>query len=214
MCGFPLDSLNLVRFPYREPNLGYSWEIQHIAELIRKGKVIVDCFGGSKHFEHSLFEVKSTQILHRRRALLRYCDTRFGLYFIMLHRLLLLKSVLVSCVTCPEWIERHPEGVRDEVKEIIMDAAFWKEVNVLIIVTWPLIQLIRVGDSDKPTLHTVYKAAFQVKIRIDDIRNRFDVEYIGQAIEAYEKYEDDLMPEAAQVAISCCVSLFIFTHSF
>ena len=35
-------------------------EIEHIAELIRKGKVIVDCFGGSKHFEHSLFEVKST----------------------------------------------------------------------------------------------------------------------------------------------------------
>ena len=27
-------------------------EIEHITELIRKEKVIVDCFGGSKHFEH------------------------------------------------------------------------------------------------------------------------------------------------------------------
>jgi hypothetical protein len=117
----------------------------------------------------------------------------------MLHRLLQLKVVLKSRVTCPEWLERHEEGEPDEVKEIIMDAEFWKDVNILIVVTWPLIQLIRFGDSDKPTLHTLYKAVFQVKARFDDIRSRFDVDYICQVIEAFEEYEDNLMSEAAKV---------------
>jgi len=46
-----------------------------IEELIRKGKVIVDVFCSSKHFEHSLFDDKCMAILHKRRSLIRYCDT-------------------------------------------------------------------------------------------------------------------------------------------
>ena len=82
-------------------------EIAEVAELIRKGKLILDCFGGSKHFEHSLFESKCMEILHTRRALIRYVETRFGLYFVMLHRQLQLKDVLIACVTCSAWIALH-----------------------------------------------------------------------------------------------------------
>jgi len=43
-------------------------DIAEIEELIRKGKVIVDCFGSSKHFEHALFESKCMEILRIRKA--------------------------------------------------------------------------------------------------------------------------------------------------
>ena len=58
-------------------------DIGHVRELIRKGKVIVDTFGSSMHFEHSLFETKCQEIFHSRRFLIRYVATRSGLLFIL-----------------------------------------------------------------------------------------------------------------------------------
>ena len=169
-----------------------------VAELIRKGKLIVDKFGSSKHFEHALFESKCTEILHKRRALLHYCETRFGLYFIMLHRILQLKSVLLACVTCPEYLVRYPEGDEDEVKAIIMDPDFWSDVTQLISVVWPLIQLIRLGDTDKPSLFAVYRATKLVKKRFLALEGK-DIDYIGDVISAFEQYEPELLSEAAKV---------------
>ena len=174
--------------------------IEKVNELIIKGKVIVDCFAGSKHFEHSLFESKSFQFLKKRRALLRYCDTRFGLYFVMLHRIVQLKTVLVSCVTCPQWLDRYPEGQPDEVKDIIMDQEFWKEVSVLITVVWPIIQLLRIGDSNKPSLFAIYKATVQTKERFETIGERFEVPYIEEVQAAFEEYEGYLLSKAAKVS--------------
>ena len=62
-----------------------------ITTLAEKGKMIVDRFGGSTHYEHSFSVVKS-----KGRALILYKDTRFGLYFIMLHRILVLRKVLAT----------------------------------------------------------------------------------------------------------------------
>ena len=168
-----------------------------VEELIRKGKVIVDVFGSSKHFEHALFEGKCTEIFHKRRALLHYCETRFGLYFIMLHRILQLRLVLVACVTCPQWLERHPEGEEDEVKDIIMDEDFWTDVNQLIVVMWPLIQLIRLGDTDKPSLFAA-RSTHLVKKRFGALEDR-DIEYLDDVKEAFAEYEPELLSTAAKV---------------
>jgi hypothetical protein len=173
-------------------------DIYVVGELIRKGKLIVDKFGSSKHFEHALFESKCMEILHKRRALLHYCETRFGLYFIMLHRILQLKSVLLACVTCPEYLGRYPEGDEDEVKAIIMDPDFWSDVTQLISVVWPLIQLIRLGDANKPSLFAVYRATKLVKKRFMALEGK-NIEYIGEVISAFEQYEPELLSEAAKV---------------
>ena len=71
---------------------------EKIKTLAEKGQMLVDRFGGPKYFEHSLFVVKS-----KGRALILYKHTRFGLYFIMLHRLLVLRMVFVTRVTCDEY---------------------------------------------------------------------------------------------------------------
>lgn len=172
-------------------------ENEEISELIRKGKVIVDCFKSSKHFEHSLFESKCHEILHKNRALVRYCDTRFGLYFVMLHRILQLKLVLVACVTCPQWLETYP--VDDEVKLIIMEAEFWIDIEKLIAVLWPLLQLLRLGDSNKPTLFRVYKATKLVRQRLDVFATE-NLTYMPDIISAFEDYEPDLLSDVAKAA--------------
>ena len=116
----------------------------------------------------------------------------------MLHRILQLKSVLLACVTCPEYLVRYPEGDEDEVKAIIMDPDFWSDVTQLISVVWPLIQLIRLGDTDKPSLFAVYRATKLVKKRFLALEGK-DIDYIGDVISAFEQYEPELLSEAAKV---------------
>ena len=54
------------------------------------------------------------------RALNLYKDTRFGLYFIMLHRLRVLRKFLITCVTCDEYTRMNYTD--DEEYDIIMDS--------------------------------------------------------------------------------------------
>ena len=188
-------------------------EIEHVAELIRKGKLIVDTFGGSKHFEHALFEEKCQRLLKKRRALIRYFVTRFGLFFVMLHRLFQLRDVLISCVTCAEWISRFPDGrdeTADEVKAIIMDAQFWTNVEKLIVVVWPLLQLLRLGDCDKPSLYTIYKASKSTESRLSELNDEGHVEYMDEVVGAFEQYSPNLYSDAAKVnRFSLCSSKFL-----
>ena len=169
-----------------------------IESLIDKGKAIVDRFGGSKHFEHSLFTVKSKGV-----TLIRYCDTRFGLYFLMLHRLFMLRMVLKSCVSSEEY-----QGVYgsadDDVADIILDTSFWDDVELLIKVAWPLMMLLRLGDMRQPTLHLLYKAALLVKERLEKYQHGADSELASEFAAAFDdslgQYFDELTSDLAKAA--------------
>ena len=181
-----------------------------INDCIDKGKKIVDRFGGSAHFEHSLFTVKSALYFKNINAvtglvLIRYCETRFGLYFLMLHRLLTLKPVLQSVVTCDEYLQKQFED--DEEKEIIMDPMFWAEVEEIVTLVWPLMMLLRLGDTRKfPTLHLVYKAAHCVEARLTDFTtgdpgDRPDVSsFAGDLLESFLFYKAELCSPIAAAA--------------
>ena len=130
-----------------------------IKTLAEKRKMIVDRFGGSKHFEHSLFVVKS-----KGRALVLHKDTHFGLYFIMLRRLIVLRKVLVICVTCHEYARmNYADGGE---YDIIADSNFWEGIELVVKVKWPIIATRRPGDMRaKPTLHIVYKTTLLAEQR-------------------------------------------------
>jgi hypothetical protein len=171
-----------------------------IEGIIEKGKAIVDRFGGSKHFEHSLFITKSNNV-----ALIRYCDTRFGLYFLMLHRLLVLRKVLKTCVSSDEYqaVYGKDGAEEDDVYEIIEDSSFWHDVELLVRIVWPLMMLLRLGDMRKPTLHLVYKAALLVQERLDKYNDGDDVlaaEYASALSAALERYLPELTTDLAMAA--------------
>ena len=124
----------------------------------------------------------------------------------MLHREMQLKNVLIACVTSPEWLNAYPSGKdekADEVKAIIMDVTFWEDVKKLIEITWPLLQLLRLGDSDTPSLHLVYHRTHVVEERLQLFRTKGTVEYMNEVIEAFDYYKDDLLLPAAKA--SCLV---------
>ena len=97
---------------------------------------------GSLHFESCLFKVQSSKF--EGLAPIRYADTRFGLYFVMLRRLLRLRPVLRTVVTCDAYVEKKYKD--DEEYEIIMDSAFWDDVGLLVKMIWPLMMLLRLRD--------------------------------------------------------------------
>lgn len=78
-----------------------STGLPKLEEHIEKGKKIVDRFS-NHHAEHAMF-TRMSKAMHCDLAIIRYCDTRFGLYFLMLHRLHVLKQVLKAVIHSTEY---------------------------------------------------------------------------------------------------------------
>ena len=171
-----------------------------IDEIIKKGKKIVDRFGGSIHFEHSLFVTTSAKFLGLE--LIGYVDPRFGLYFLMLHRLHVLKPTLLACVNSPAYAQKQFED--DDEATIINDSGFWEDVEQLVKLTWPLMQLIRYGDERiRPTLHLVYTEALKAEERLEAAGS--DVLDGGGAalLEAFRHYKEHICSDIAMAASLC-----------
>ena len=166
-----------------------------LKELIEKGKKIVDRFGGSKHFEHSLFTTKAGG-----RSLIRYADTRFGLYFVMLHRLLKLRKVLLCVVNCREYADKQFED--DEEYDIINDSNFWEGAEMVVKVVWPLMMLLRLGDTrEKPTLPFVYKWTLLAEERLVDFEYDAEAgEYASALLGGLREYKSELCSDLAMAA--------------
>jgi hypothetical protein len=158
----------------------------------------VDRFS-NHHFEHSIFMAKSLA-LAGGLVLIRYCDTRFGLYFLMLHRLSVLEPVLKAVIHSPAYLAKKFEG--DEEALIIDDSNFWADVNEVVKLTWPLMQLTRLGDQRvKPSLYLVYKLALLTEERL--VAAVAEGVLDGAAddlLDAFRDYKDDLCSDMAMAA--------------
>ena len=75
-----------------------------------------------------------------RLKTLRAQNTRFGLYFTVLHRLLVLRKVVVTCGTCDEYTRMNYTD--DEEYDIIVDSNFWECAEL---VRKPLVGPVAVG---------------------------------------------------------------------
>ena len=103
--------------------------IEEVIALIEKGKTIVSWFTET-HFLSSLFRrVRAEHALELEFIL--GCDTSFGLFFLLLHRILKLKPVLKSCVADSSYVASTFS--HDEVKAIVDDdETFWDSVDSLV----------------------------------------------------------------------------------
>ena len=166
------------------------------------------------------------------QAFLSYCGTRFGLYFLVLHRPFIIKDVLLACVTCEEYTSKQFED--DEEATIIKDSTFWADVEILLKVVWPIMNLLRLGDTrDRPTLHLIYKSTLECKARLEEYMNDDDFEvneYATVFFESLENYQDELCSDIAMAAspvdvkswaqgtlrneVDCTEKLFEYIESF
>lgn len=94
--------------------------------------------------------------------LLSVAETRFASSFIMAKRLREVKSSLEKMVMDSNWKTYREDGntiaetKAREVKKCIVDDTFWDQLDYLLSFTEPIIDMLRVADTDAPVLHLVY----------------------------------------------------------
>jgi hypothetical protein len=132
-----------------------------VRSMIKKCKRIVAHFN-EIHNNRAILRKYSSARLKKDYSFIVPSDTRFGLYLLMLHRVLILKPALMT--TCfDEYYQDRDTGVSD----IVEDNAFWESLTKFTNFMFPVLRLIRLGDSDMEVIGKVHA-------RVKDITKHFD----------------------------------------
>jgi hypothetical protein len=96
--------------------------------------------------------------------LLKVAETRYASNFIMLRRLVEVKSALMSMVVGGDlqsmvtWVEWRPADSKrgSMVRRVLIDEDWWSKVEFLLKFTLLAFELLRDADTDKPFLGEIY----------------------------------------------------------
>ncbi|KAL1077755.1 hypothetical protein V6Z11_D10G116900, partial [Gossypium hirsutum] len=91
--------------------------------------------------------------------LLTVVDTLFASTIVMLKRFKLIKRGLQNMVIGDEWSTYREDDISKAylVKEKILDDLWCDKVDYILTFTEPINDMLRIMDTDKPTLHLVYE---------------------------------------------------------
>jgi len=83
---------------------------------------------------------------------------RFASWIIMLKRFKVIKRSFKDLVLSNRWNMQRDDDVRQAqfVKEKVLDDLWWDKINHIIAFTESIYDMIRVTDTDKPSLHLAY----------------------------------------------------------
>jgi hypothetical protein len=95
---------------------------------------------------------------YSKLELLKVAETRYASNFIMLRRLVEVKSALMSMVVGVTWAEwRQSDSERGSmVRRVLIDEHWWSKVEFLLKFTSLAFELLRYVDTDKPFLGEIY----------------------------------------------------------
>uniref|UniRef100_A0A8R7PE57 DUF659 domain-containing protein n=1 Tax=Triticum urartu TaxID=4572 RepID=A0A8R7PE57_TRIUA len=90
---------------------------------------------------------------------LQIAETRFASVVIMLKRFLLIKNALTQMVVHANWATYKEDDpiIAQRVKELILSVVWWGKIAYIVSFTSPIYAMIRLTDTDKPSLHLVYE---------------------------------------------------------
>ena len=106
--------------------------------------------------------------------MLRSGITRFAASFFTLGCLHENKGAFIRMLTCDEWRSSKFAKINDEkiVEDVVLDQNFWKNIIIFLKGALPLIEVLRLVDSDqKPTMSFIYEAMDQAKEKIQKAFN-------------------------------------------
>jgi len=144
-----------------------------INEAIRKGKQI----------SHFIFNHHLTLSLYRKQAsreLLRPSDTRFATYYISLKRVVEEKASIRGVVCNNEWENSRlsKESKGKELEKIILGTDFWQSAIKVLKICEPIVDMLRMVDSDTPSMGFVYEGMDRCKEAIAKSFNNVENEYM------------------------------------
>jgi hypothetical protein len=132
-----------------------------LEEIEEKTEWIKEVTGQAREIIKFITNHHQSQVRYREYSkleLLKVTKTRYASNFLMLHRLIEVKSALMSMVvgvTCGEW--RQADSERESmVQRVLIDEDWWSKVEFLLKFTLPAFELLRDVDTDKPFLGEIY----------------------------------------------------------
>eukprot|EP01018_Ginkgo_biloba_P012932 Gb_37012 [translate_table: standard] len=122
-----------------------------VNEAIRRGKLITNFI-----VNHCI--TLSIYRKHAMREFLRPYDTRFATYYITVNRVVEEKASLSLIVCGNEW-EKSPllnTSKGNLVEEMILSSNFWDNVKRVLKMCEPIMEMLRLVDSDTPCMGFIY----------------------------------------------------------
>ena len=104
--------------------------------------------------------------------LLRSADTRMLGYFYAMYRGLRIRKALIATVASPKWAALKKKPVVNSAAEDVMCGKYWKTVYLLLCAVFPLLELLRINDSNIPGKDKLYYFTSQ-KIAAEKKNQRF-----------------------------------------
>ncbi len=89
--------------------------------------------------------------------LLRLQDTKFGTNFIMLERLQKVKTPIQQMIVSSKWKNWMCSNEKEDVECACLNNQFWKLLTLIMKVTKPIFNLVKLVDSGKPIARTFYE---------------------------------------------------------
>ena len=96
---------------------------------------------------------------HSRKEFLKPTDTRYASYYLLLDRMLEVWPALQAMVVTPDW-NRWTGSKTNEGKKVrlqVLDDDWWADCSYLVSFLRPIVEVIRYGDSDSPSLGEIYE---------------------------------------------------------
>ncbi|MCO5594625.1 hypothetical protein L7F22_048658 [Adiantum nelumboides] len=107
---------------------------------------------------------------HTKLKLVKPGDTRFASNFLMLHRLVRVKSPLKQLVTSEEWDAwKKGNEAALHIEHQILSAEFWLDIEKYVKVLWPIMAMLRMVDRDVPCMGVVYEGIDQMLEQIKEV---------------------------------------------
>lgn len=96
---------------------------------------------------------------HVELKLFTLAETRFASSIIMLQRFKDVKQGLRNLVICNQWSSYKDDDPNQAlfIKEKLLDDDWWNTLQYVIDFTKPIIEMLRLCDTDEPCLHLVYE---------------------------------------------------------
>eukprot|EP01018_Ginkgo_biloba_P006953 Gb_01590 [translate_table: standard] len=152
--------------------LHYLGKLPWVNEAIQRGKLIVNFV-----VNHCL-----TLSIYRKHAtgdLFRPCDIRFATYYIILNRVFEEKASLRLIICSREW-EKSPLSKTYKgkiIEESILSINFWDSAQRVLTMCEPIVEMLRLVDSDTPCMGFVYEGMEHCKEVIARVFNNVIDDY-------------------------------------
>jgi len=154
------------------------------------------------HHQRALLKKHPLEHFGRELSALRSCDSRFGLNFLAVAKMLLLQPAFKSAVADVAWDAKLSDDMDAKVaKALATDAQWWADTSQLLYAVWPMAKMVKFGGFQKPSMSHLYahmleaEAHWNKLMHDEEFKFAFVAEEVLQIIQSDYVDFDDAGPE-------------------